>query len=236
MKNIKEGLIKWIFSDGKFMSVIIPAIIPESLRDLHNQIDQVSFADSVQIDVVDGVFVPSVSWPYKGEVPHFDLTKSFDSLEIGIDLMVKNPLQAAKDWLSVGANRLVFHIESLSVDDIEEVFDLHDNNHFELALSCNNDTPIQSITRYLDSIDYVQLMGISKIGSQGQTFDERVISRVEILRKEHPELIISIDGSMNAATIPVLKEAGANRFVVGSAILKEADKRHAYDELLNLVR
>ena len=73
-------------------------------------------------------------------------------------------------------------------------------------------------------------MGIAKIGSQGQPFDERVLERVRVLRAEYPELTISIDGSVNVETVVLLSQAGADRFVSGSAILKAKNPAEAFHE------
>lgn len=216
------------------MPAIVPAIIPQSLRDLRTQLARVPFAPMVQIDVVDGQLVPDISWPYRGEVPHFDLDRLPKEPVIEVDLMVADPLRAAHDWLAVGASQLVFHLESLTPRMIEEVFTLRDTHHISVGFSCNNDLPVAALTRHVDWIDYVQLMGIAEIGSQGQPFDERVLSRIAALRQEHPELLISIDGSVNKDTLPKLKAAGANRFVAGSAIMAAFNPQAAYEELQKL--
>ena len=79
-------------------------------------------------------------------------------------------------------------------------------------------------------------MGIEKIGYQGQPFDERVIDQVKALRKEYPELIISVDGGVSFDTAPRLIEAGANRLVVGSVIFNSLDIRETVLALRSLAR
>jgi ribulose-phosphate 3-epimerase len=79
-------------------------------------------------------------------------------------------------------------------------------------------------------------MGIHDIGSQGQPFDTEVLERIKHLKNLFPELIISIDGSVNEKTIPLLLEAGADRFVSGSAILNDENPKSAYERLSALVR
>lgn len=218
------------------MCDIVPAIIPKSLRDLRQQLQKVSFVSQVQIDVVDGKFVETISWPYAGEVPNFDLVEPIPDIEVEVDLMVAEPLKAAEEWYKVGAKRFIFHIESLSAKDIEALFEWQDTRDVLVALSLNNDTPLRVIAGHLDWIDYVQLMGIAKIGSQGQPFDDRVLDRIAALRGEHPDLVISIDGSVNEDTLLALKAAGASRLVVGSAIMKHPNPLEAYQNLLALVK
>ena len=74
-------------------------------------------------------------------------------------------------------------------------------------------------------------MGIEHIGAQGEPFDERVLSQIKSLRVLYPELIISVDGSVNEETAPLLVQAGANRLVVGSALMKSFDMRETMREL-----
>ena len=77
-------------------------------------------------------------------------------------------------------------------------------------------------------------MGIEKIGFQGQSFDERVLHKVNDLRERFPELIISIDGGVSLETAPLLIKAGANRLVAGSAILKSEDIEKTIKEFQSL--
>ena len=216
-------------------SVIIPAIIPQSLRDLRLQLEKLHFAPVIQIDVVDGRFVSATSWPYKGEVPHFDLTEPITGREVGVDLMVSDPLTAAEQWLAVGATRLVVHVESLTDGVWPKIVSLKDTYTFELALAANNDTPLTPIIDRIQTIDYVQLMGITQVGSQGQAFDDRVLKRITDIVTQFPDLPVSIDGSVNFNTIERLHEAGAKRFVVGSAILRAEDPEFAYQRLQQLI-
>ncbi len=77
-------------------------------------------------------------------------------------------------------------------------------------------------------------MGIASIGAQGQLFDTRVIDRIRAIRHAHAALPISIDGSVNEATITALIDAGADRLVSGSAILRAEDPQRAYETLAHL--
>jgi len=92
--------------------MIIPAIIPKSVNELKQKLDLLSFAKFIQIDVVDGEFVDSISWPYDPagdvvEVKSLLLHKTFE-----VDLMTMDAFEAGKKWNQVGANALVFHLES----------------------------------------------------------------------------------------------------------------------------
>ncbi len=213
---------------------IIPAVIPESEAHLTSTLNTIAtFSREVQIDIVDGVFVPSVSWPYtEGATPHM-LSQFTDSMDLEIDLMVHNPESVLKEYLEAGVRRVVVHLESVS--DLSLIVALKREFDFSLAFSIGNDTPLATLEAVIGYADYVQLMGIASIGSQGQPFDDRVLERIRTIVDMHfASLPISIDGSVNAGTLPLLREAGADRVVVGSAILQASDPRAAYETLVAL--
>ena len=83
-------------------------------------------------------------------------------------------------------------------------------------------------------VDFVQCMGIANIGFQGEEFDERVLNQIKELRSQYKELIISVDGSVNEITAPLLVKAGANRLVIGSAVMNSYDVRETIKEFENL--
>jgi ribulose-phosphate 3-epimerase len=214
-------------------SPIIPAIIPQSYDDLVLQVKKITSLPEVHVDVVDGVFVPSVSWPYS---PEGDVVSARDLLarfSLEVDLMVSKPLPAAVAWLAAGADQLVFHVETISVEAFAQfVADCP----VSVGIACNNSTPLAVLYDYVPHADYVQCMGIATIGSQGQPFDEGVIERMLQIRQQFPQMAIAIDGSINESTIPKLIPLGLARFIVGSAIIKAEHPRDVYAKLTQLAQ
>ena len=104
----------------------------------------------------------------------------------------------------------------------------------QIGLAINTTTPIEQIFPLVNDIDFVQCMGIEKIGFQGQDFDERVLSQIKALKEKFPDLIISVDGGVNFKTAPELIQAGVSRLIAGSLILKSQDIRETISELENL--
>lgn len=213
--------------------MIIPAIIPKSLSDLAVKLELLSFAQSVQIDVVDGEFVSDISWPYEPQGTPSEASELLAAKQFEVDLMAYEAIGAGQLWDKAGAAKLIFHLESLK--NCDDIFKLKEQLSCEIGLSLNNDTSLEYIYPYITTIDFVQLMGIAKIGSQGQPYDERVLERIKDLRKLFPELVISIDGGVNENSILDMKKFGANRFVVGSNILKSSDPEAQYSKLLKIV-
>ena len=215
------------------MSPIIPAIIPTSLDHLRETFAQIEpFAHEVQVDIVDGIFVPFLSWPYLTNAPVSDLSLFTQDFLIEVDLMIEAPERVIEEYARANVRRIVVHLEG--VHDLEHIMDVRERYDFKLGFSIDNNTPLHQLTDVIEKAEYVQLMGIAHIGSQGQAFDERVLERIVTLKHMYPSLLISIDGSVNQSTISKLAHAGADRCVSGSAILKEENPEEAYDALVAL--
>ena len=211
---------------------IVPAVIPQSAAEVIEMTKVLAFSHEFHLDVVDGVFVPSVSWPFfppgePMEVKHFT-----DSFTLEVDLMVEKPVKAAKEWIAAGADMLVFHVESI---DLPSFVDFASHATVSIGVSMHGDTDWETFLSYVPHADYVQLMGIKTIGSQGQPFDERTLDRITLLKQQFPNHPITVDGSVNVDTIARLKKAGADRFIVGSAIVKQPNPQLAHAHLQTLI-
>lgn len=215
------------------MNRIAPAIIPESFSHLRESLERVRpFTREVQVDIVDGNFVPFVSWPYTKKSSPEDLAAFTALFFIEIDLMVMRPEDVIPLYARVGVRSMVVHLES--TEALPSIIAQRDRLGFSLGLSLNNDTPLHALEEYIPHIEYVQFMGIGKIGSQGQPFDARVLERIMELKARHPDVSISIDGSVNDKTLPLLIEAGADRCVAGSFIMSSDDPEVSYNTLTAL--
>jgi ribulose-phosphate 3-epimerase len=233
------------------MREIIPAVMPDSYEDLREKVRAVKdFVDLVQVDIMDGKFVPSKSWPYNSGGPsedeEFKLLMHqdeglpyWDTTDYEFDLMIQEPEKHIDEWLPLGASRLIFHIESILDKDFffrGELFNpqsrsIGEDKVIEIGLAINPDTSLDEIRPYIPLVDFVQVMGIAKIGYQGQAFDERVLTHINRLRVEYPNLIISVDGAVNNDTAKLLTDAGANRLVSGSAIFASDEPGEAIAHL-----
>jgi ribulose-phosphate 3-epimerase len=174
------------------------------------------------------VFVPFVSWPYDPTGEPLAIKEETDKFTLEVDLMVADPLPAARAWIAAGADMLVFHLETISLDDF---IYFRNSKGVSLSISANNDTALETLKAYAAVADGVQLMGIKDIGVQGQPFDERVIERIKVLKRQFPKLPITVDGSVNTATIKRLSAAGADRFICGSALIGAQDPEAAHAAL-----
>ncbi len=253
---------------------IIPAILPESFSHLEQEIDFVRkaiklSAEYVQVDVVDGLFAPSKTWPYNGK--SFDMWELLIDQKIGlphwdivnyeVDLLVKDQIKTAAEWISAGASRIIGHIEAFDKNFTNQVslpeytkmseaddykFDLNDEEisdflkmketfSIEVAMSLNPSTKISVIEPFLDQLDGVQFMGNDRVGFHGVELDEKVLETIAYLRKIRPEMPIGIDIGVNFKTLEILAKAGVTRFSSGSTILKSLDPRKTIADMINVI-
>jgi ribulose-phosphate 3-epimerase len=236
------------------MIEVIPAVLVKDFEELRGSIGKfLNIAPLIQIDMCDGVFVPHMSWPYNeirgGDSKNLDAILAeeeglpyWDKLNFEFDLMVKDAREQFETFIRLGAKRVVFHLEAEVHDEKSatqfkeflEGIDMYTRENLEIGLSIDTTTDIDNLKPFISCVDFVQCMGIAHDGSQGEPFDERVLAQIKSLRNAYPELIISVDGSVNADTAPLLVLAGANRLVVGSSLLNSYDIKEAYEYFENL--
>jgi len=211
---------------------VVPAMIPKSQAEVLDFAARLSFALELQLDLVDGKFSPTVCWPYEPVGDPMAVKHALDAFTLEVDLMVENPVQAAIQWEKAGADMLVFHIETLSLDAL---IAFSEGTKASVGVSAHGNTSMETLTQYAMHADYIQLMGIAEIGAQGNPFDETVLEKIAMLRKRFPLMSIGVDGSVNKETIARIRNAGADRFVCGSAIVGQADPEAAHTELVALI-
>ena len=213
------------------MIPVVPAIIPKSEAHLLETLPQLAFSTEVHIDVVDGRFTPSVSWPCDPTGDPVTIKEHTDKFTLEVDLMIENPLPAAVDWITAGADMLVLHVETVEFENFKNFAEY---THVTLGVACHGDTPLETLLQYAEHVDCVQLMGIAEIGAQGQPFDPRVLTTIAEVKRAYPDKPITVDGSVNQDTIAQIVAAGADRVIVGSAITLQTDPLTAYENLRSL--
>ncbi len=214
---------------------VFPSLPAASFLELKTKIEKVRGAVAAfQIDVSDGLFVPSRSWPLNEDPEDHERFRRIvrgeetlpcaDAMAFEVHFMSHHPERMLPDWIGAGIVRALIHIES------EHDFDAcrkAAEGRIELGVSLTIETPINRIDDYISHISCVQLMGISPIGIQGQPFDPRVLERIRQVRERYPDVIIEIDGAVNMNTAPSLVEAGARRLAPGSYVLNAEDPKAA---------
>lgn len=221
------------------MNLVAPAVLPMSYSDLEEKLalfGSLPHISRVQIDVVDGRFASPASWPYtaptefKSLVERGNMLPFLDRITYEIDLMCEDAHRAADAWLLLGATRLTLHVES--VPNFSQFLPRVRNYYGDLVsfgLAINADTNLSSLEQNMDGIDYVQFMGIRRIGVQGQPFDQRVLERVRSFHRRYPKVPIQVDGGVTLQTAKQLLASGVSGLIVGSGILRAEDPVAAFD-------
>ena len=231
------------------MIEIIPAVLSRNYEDMKNKIALVrGILPVVQIDLCDGIFVQNTTWPFStGGASDINFQRILNEqegmpfweyIDFELDLMVADAVSNFDIYTKLAPKRIVFHIEAvgdlLEFKDFIEGIDVYIRDAIQIGIAINTTTPIEQIFPLVNSVDFVQCMGIEKIGFQGQPFDERVLNNIKILKEKYPDLIISVDGGVNFDTAQKLVEAGVDRLVAGSLLLKAEDIRETISVLENL--
>jgi len=243
------------------MAEIIPAILPKNYEDLKNKISLVrGHAPVAQIDICDGVFVKTATWPFLGRRDEGEefLNNDFDlhfhnildekegipfweDIDFELDLMVGNAVEDFDIYSKLGPRRIIFHIETPAIErDLEEFknflegIDPYIRDVIELGVAISPTMPVEQVFPLVFHIDFVQVMGIDYEGVQGEKFDEKCLQHVQKLREKFHDLVISVDGGVNFATAPKIISAGANRLVIGSAIFNTDDIIDTIESFKNL--
>lgn len=225
------------------MIEIIPAVLPQTRQDIEDIVARYveTSIQTIQIDLVDGDFASPKTWPYnsKNQYAEYKILEEegfpgWQDIDIELDLMISNPLESLERFIEWGPSRIVVHAESVDQKSYKDFLEKHrviqSFIHFGIAFGVEDN--IDNYREILSHVDFVQCMGISTIGKQGQSFDDRVIQQIRNVHKIVPNIPISVDGGVNPETVSVLRNAGASRFVSGSYLLKSFDTEEAIQKLL----
>lgn len=210
---------------------IIPSIIAENLDELKIKLARVEgLVNWVEVDVADGVFVSSLTWPMMLAQAPEDLKEVDGKTKISAHLMVEHPETLIDDWQDF-VDRIIFHYES--TDAIEKIIESA-GVHMGLGIALELAMPVEKIYPYLDKIKLVQLMSIERVGYSGEKFDERVFEKIKTLKTNWPDVKIMVDGGIDLEIAKRLKDAGADGLVVGSHIWNAKNIEEAIRDLQSL--
>ncbi len=228
---------------------IIPAILPKNYDDMKDKIALVrGIAEVVQIDLCDGVFVSSQTWPFTtggGEDYNFQNILNeregmpfWEDLDFELDLMVADAVDNFDVYTKLSPKRIVFHLEAIgNVEEFRDFLDgidVYIRDSIEIGVAINLTTPVEDIFSVVNSVDFVQVMGIEHIGVQGEDFDSRAVEYVKTLKEKFGDLTIAVDGGVNLINGKELIQAGASRLVVGSALFNTTDIIDTIEKFKNL--
>jgi len=186
---------------------------------------RVSNADFIHFDVMDGKFV-------KDKTFDADFVKSTNTSPIKKDvhLMVKQPEKLVDKFIKAGAEMISFHAEATKSP--KKLIEKIKSKEVMAGIAISPATTLTKIDKLLDQVDFVLIMTV-KPGKPGQKLIKSAVKKVKSLTKKKPNLIIEVDGGINAETAHEVIEAGADILVAGSYIFKSPDPKIAVDILRN---
>ncbi len=162
----------------------------------------------------------------------------WEDIDFELDLMVSDAVENFDIYTKLGPRRIIFHLEAVSeqeeFQDFLEGIDTYIREAIQIGVAIGPLTPIEKIFPLIDSIDFVQCMGIDHEGIQGEEFDPRCLEQIKKLKAKFPDIVISVDGGVNLETAPEIIAAGADRLVAGSAIFNTDDIIDTIERFKNL--
>lgn len=200
------------------MVQIAPSMLAADFLHLEKDVQMVNdYADLFHLDIMDGVFVPNLSYGF----PVVEAIASMAKKPLDVHLMIVHPENYVKRFAEVGAGMISFHLNA--TEDPDAVLAAIRESGAKAGLVINPDIPVESLYPHLKNCDYILLMSVFA-GFGGQKFIEDTYQRVRTLKAEIDrqglEVPIEVDGGVSASNAAALVAAGAEILVAGSAVFK----------------
>lgn len=209
---------------------IAPSILAADFGNLSKDCEIVnkSNADWFHLDVMDGLFVPNISFG----MPIVSSIRKMTKKPLDVHLMIIEPERYIDKFVEIGSDILTVHIEATS--EMDRILDRIKESSIKSGIAINPDTPINKLEDYINRVDLVCLMGVHA-GFGGQKFIEKTFDRLielkSLINSKDSSAVIEIDGGVDNTNSKKLKSLGADILVAGSYIFKSSDINRAIDSL-----
>lgn len=197
--------------------IVSPSILSADFANLERDIHrvEVSGADWLHVDVMDGHFVPNITIG----VPVVASVKKVAKIPLDVHLMIENPRKYVEPFAHAGADILTFHYEAVKEDEISDLIKYIKSFGMKAGMSIKPKTHADKCFRFLEELDMLLVMTVEP-GFGGQKFMADCAEKINQIREKSKDIIIQVDGGINADTSQICKDYGANSLVAGSYIYK----------------
>ena len=215
------------------MSLIAPSILAADFANLQREVEMLngSVADYIHVDIMDGVFVPNISFG----IPVTEAIKTYAEKPLDVHLMIVNPDQYLEAFRRAGAEILSVHYEACT--HLHRTVQAIHSLGAKAGVAINPHTPVHLLEEIIGDIDLVCMMSVNP-GFGGQKFIENTYSKVarlkELILKKGSSAKIEIDGGVNLENAPKLIAAGADVLVAGSFVFNSPDPKATIASLKSL--
>ena len=213
--------------------IISPSILSADFGYLARDIEMIneSEAEWVHIDIMDGVFVPNISFGF----PVLKYVAKLSQKPLDVHLMIVQPEKFLNEVKALGAYSMNVHVEACP--HLHRVIQQIKETGMKAGVTLNPATPVSSLTDIIEDVDIVMLMAVNP-GFGGQTFIPHTLDKVrelrELIARTGSQALIEVDGGVNLETGKLLVEAGADVLVAGNAVFKAPDMGEMIHKLKNL--
>ena len=203
----------------KIINILSPSILSADFTKLGEEIETIdnAGAEYIHVDVMDGMFVPSISYG----MPVIKSIRKSTGKVFDVHLMISEPIRYIADFAASGADMITVHVEACS--DVVATIEKIREYKLKVGITLNPDTPVSAIKPYLNRVDMVLIMSVNP-GFGGQKFITSSVDKIKEVKRLRDELNLSydieVDGGINIDNLATVLEAGANVIVAGSAIFR----------------
>lgn len=212
------------------MVKIVPSLLSANFACLKQEIDKIEAAEWIHYDVMDGHFVPNISFGYSILK---DISKVTDKY-LDVHLMISDPFKYVDNFIASNASLIVFHYEAVEENEIDKLIKHIKNNNVDVGIAIKPDTCQDVLKPFLSQLDLVLVMSVEP-GFGGQTFNHSAIEKISKLAKLREEnnyhYLIEVDGGINESTAKLCRQAGVDVLVAGSYVFNSDDYTKAIESL-----